>query len=171
MNTIPHTGKHLSACRNLFVVLSTFAILSSCQKEAKTNPSSDMVSASRETQSINIVASKIDTGGLVAWYSFDSGGLHDLSTYHNRIIFNNAQPAPDRNGMANNAYYFNGASSYMEVKNSPSLNPDKEITLFAIVKFDDFYEGTCHGNRILFKGYDDSDPGVYYVGTSDGYYT
>ena len=171
MNLILHAGKYFISRRNVFLALSSIVILSACQKESKPNPSPAFESTSREAQSITSLASKIDTGGLVAWYSFDSGSLRDISSYHNKVIFNNAQPTTDRNGSANNAYYFDGASSYMEIKNSPSLSPDKEITLFAIVRFDDFYEGKCHGNRILFKGYDDFSSGAYYLGSSDGYYT
>lgn len=148
----------------------------SCQKEAKspaTTVANSVESTAREAQSISSLTSKLDTTGLglVAWFSFDSGSLRDVSSNHNRIIFNNAELTTDRNGVANNAYHFNGNGSYMAVKNSPSLNPAKEITLFAIARYDDFYAGKCHGNRLLNKGYPDGVGGFYTMDASDNYYT
>jgi len=93
------------------------------------------------------------TSGLVAYYNFNGGSLHDSSGYKNDITFNSATPAPDRFGNPNNAYLFDGSASYMQVPNSASLNPDN-ITLYAIVKINGFYQGKCHGNDILGKGTD-----------------
>lgn len=171
-NTLLRSRNTVFACCAFLIICYAFALLSSCSKDAKPTPGDGLLTAASltSTGSLSAVASRVDTGGLVAWYSFDSGSLKDISSYHNRIIFNNAQPATDRNGVANNAYYFNGNGSYMEIKNSPSLSPADEITLFAIVKFDDFYAGLCHGNRILNKGFYDGDPGFYNLGCSDGYY-
>lgn len=92
------------------------------------------------------------TGGLVAWYSFNGGSLNDSSGDQNNITFNNATPTTDRYGRPNNAYLFNGSSSYMEVPNSPSLNPDN-ITMYAIIKINGFYTGTFQENEVFVKGY------------------
>jgi len=105
------------------------------------------------------------TSGLVAYYNFNGGNLNDSSGYNNNIVFSNATPTTDRNGKANNAYLFNGTSSYMDVTNSPSLNPDN-ITLYAIVKVNGFYYGTDHANFILAKGWD-GDAGTYYMDFTD----
>jgi hypothetical protein len=105
------------------------------------------------------------TTGLVAYYNFNGGNLNDSSGYKNNIIFNNATTTADRNGNANNAYLFNGVSSYMEVANSFSLNPDG-ITLYAIVKVNGFYYGTDHGNFILVKGWDQAQ-GMYLMQFND----
>ena len=147
------------------LVFSCLLVLSACQKESQT--SDGLSTTSREAIGFSSLSSaKIDTSGLVAWYNFDGGSLTDLSTYHNKIVFNNATPAPDRNGIANNAYYFSGNGCHMQVKNSPSLSPTSQVTLFAIMKFDDFYEGACHGNNIICKGLDNS----YFIRAYDGYY-
>jgi hypothetical protein len=106
------------------------------------------------------------TSGLVAYYNFNAGSLHDSSGYQNDIFFNNATPAADRLGRANNAYLFNGSSSYMQVHNSASLNPDN-ITLYAIVKVNGFYSGKCSGNQILAKGSPDDVDGFYLLRISD----
>ncbi len=157
------------------LVLLTIGFLSffaSCEKDMKSSSAIASDDIARQSGSItNLANANIDTSGLVAWYSFDSGSLRDVSSYHNRIIFNNAELTTDRYGVANNAFHFNGTDNYMEVKNSPSLNPAKEITLFAIAKYDDFYAGKCHGNRLLNKGYPDGVPGYYTMDASDNYYT
>lgn len=104
--------------------------------------------------------------GLVAYYSFNGGSLIDSSVYNNNIIFNNATLTTDRFGNPNNAYLFNGTSSYMEVKNSASLNPDN-ITMYAIVKVNGFYNGPCAGNRIISKGFPDYANGFYNLAFED----
>jgi hypothetical protein len=78
--------------------------------------------------------------------------LNDSSGFHNNILFNNATSTIDRFGNSNNAYLFDGASTYMTVNNSASINPDN-ITLHAIVKINGFEGGICHINQILGKGY------------------
>ena len=99
--------------------------------------------------------------GLVAWYNFNKGTLKDSSGLNNHIVFNNATSATDRFGKADNAYLFNGTSSYMKVENSTSLNPNGKISLMAIVKFNGFYTGLCHGNQIFMKCFQDQNNGVY----------
>jgi hypothetical protein len=105
------------------------------------------------------------TSGMVAYYNFNGGNLNDSSGYNNNINFNNATPTADRFGRANNAYLFNGSSSYMTVPNSPSLNPNS-ITLYAIIKVNGFYYGGAHGNFILVKDYDQAD-GMYMLQFAD----
>jgi len=100
------------------------------------------------------------TNGLIAYYNFNGGNLNDSSGHSNNIIFNNATPTVDRFGNANNAYLFNGNGSYMQVANSASLNPNN-ITMYAIIKPLGFYQGTCHGNRIINKGIPDDVSGFY----------
>jgi Concanavalin A-like lectin/glucanases superfamily len=97
---------------------------------------------------------------LVAWYTFNGGSLKDSSGKNNHITFNNATLTSDRFGRANNAYLFDGTSSYMSVPNSGSLNP-KNISLVAFVKFNDFYRGTCNSTQIIKKGFRDQVDGIY----------
>ena len=99
--------------------------------------------------------------GLVAHYNFNNGSLSDSSGNNNHITFNNAVPTADRFGKPNNAYLFNGTSSYMKVDNSTSLNPQGKISLMAIVKLNGFYTGPCHSNQILKKGFSDQRDGIY----------
>jgi hypothetical protein len=106
------------------------------------------------------------TDGLVAYYNFNNGNLNDSSGMGNNIAFNNATKTADRFGNPNNAYLFDGSSSYMTVPNSPSLNPDG-ITLYAIIKVNGFYSGTCSINFILSKGYPADINGFYDLGYDD----
>ena len=106
------------------------------------------------------------TNGLVAWYNFNGGNLNDSSGFGNHIFFNNAVKTSDRFGHANNAYSFNGISSYMQVHNSSSLNPDS-ITLFAILKVNGFYTGPCGTNQIVVKGDSYHANGFYDLGFYD----
>ena len=103
---------------------------------------------------------------LVAYYNFVGGTLKDSSGLNNHITFNNATPTIDRFGNQNGAYLFNGTSSYMRVPNHLSLNPSM-ITLMAIVKVNGFYNGACHANQILVKGFDDDSKGSYGLRISD----
>jgi hypothetical protein len=107
------------------------------------------------------------TAGLVAYYNFTGGTLADSSGYGNNIIFNNATKTSDRFGRPNNAYLFDGSTSYMEVTNSPSLNPDNGITMMAIVKVNGFDTGSCHENQILGKLSSDPTDGIYALRFND----
>jgi hypothetical protein len=98
--------------------------------------------------------------GLVAYYNFKNGNLSDGSGFHNDITFNNATLAADRFGNANNAYAFDGATTYMTVSNSASLNPNN-ITLYAIIKINGFNSAICHENQIIGKGSPDVINGFY----------
>lgn len=104
--------------------------------------------------------------GLIAYYSFNNGTLLDGSGYNNNIIFNNATKTTDRFGNPNNAYLFDGMSSYMQVKNSQSLNPNR-ITMYAIVNVNGFYTGTCGGNDIISKGSTYEVNGFYHLYFAD----
>ena len=124
------------------------------------------------TTNANSVDNSINTlpadSSLVAWYPFHHGQLVDKSGKGNRIVFCSATPVASRLGQNSGAYYFDGVSSYMKVRNSPSLNPTTAITLAALVKPMGFYQGKCHGNRILTKGYDDDHTnGRYLLGFDD----
>ena len=138
-------------------------MFSSCTKESRTNDKGTFES----TLDLNSV---IDLeNGLVGYYPFNGNTL-DSSGHHNSVIFNNATPTKDRFGNRKGAYLFNGVDNYMQVPNSPSLNPTKAITLFAIVKVLGFYQGACHSNRILCKGNGDFERGQYKLEFNDARY-
>jgi hypothetical protein len=105
---------------------------------------------------------------LIAWYTFDNDVL-DHSGNNNNVIFNNASLTSGKKGLEKTAYNFDGAGNYMQVANSASLNVP-EITIYALVKPNGFYQSKCHGNRIISKGFNDYDNGRIDLGFDDAAY-
>lgn len=151
------------------VLLSIGTNFSACKKTVYVHDT--VTNTIHKTDTVKIVDSSICncslTDSLVAWYNFNNGTLKDSSGKGNHITFSNATKTTDRFGRANNAYLFDGTSSYMQVPNSATLNPKGLITIMAIVKMNGFYGGACHGNQILQKGTVDQMPGVYSLRVSD----
>src|SRR5215469_8554831 len=105
--------KHLKLLLGLPVIYFYFAIsgaaFTSCTKKNIDTvyiPHDSTVYV-HDTTTVNDSIYDITTG-LVAYYNFNGGNLNDSSGYNNNITFNNATPTADRNGVANNAYLFNG---------------------------------------------------------------
>lgn len=161
-----------SAFSLLLLVIVLFSIgsnFSSCKKTVYVHDT--VTNTIQKTDTVKIVDSSICncslTDSLVAWYNFNNGSLKDSSGKGNHISFSNATQTADRFGRPNNAYLFNGTTSYMQVPNSATLNPRGLITIMAIVKMNGFYPGACHGNQILQKGTVDQTQGVYSLRVSD----
>ncbi|MBK7306091.1 MAG: LamG domain-containing protein [Chitinophagaceae bacterium] len=115
----------------------------------------------------NIAFGQVDLNlGLRAYYPF-SGNANDISGNNNNPVFNNATLIADRFGNPNSAYHFDGASTYMKILNSASLNTSNTLSLVAWVKPQGFYPGTCHGNSILMKGDADFLAGNYLLRYDD----
>ena len=154
-----------------FLISLTGSSITSCSKTITVHDTTIKNIHDTTIKNIHDTTTVIDsiwniTNGLVAWYNFNGGNLNDSSGHNNNIIFNNATPTFDRLGNAGNAYLFDGSSSYMEVANSSSINPNN-ITLFAIVKVNGFYHGSCHGNVIINKGSTDAVNGFYSLRFND----
>jgi hypothetical protein len=145
----------------LCYILSSVIILTiSCNKTESFNSLQNSSTSNRIKATAN---------GLVAWYTFNGDTL-DHSGFGNNVSFNvRAVPAPGKNGVPNTAYYFNG-HSYMRVFNSSSLNPRQGITLAVVIKPMNFYQGLCHGNRVINKGFEDQTYGTYFIGFDDQLY-
>lgn len=148
----------------IVILFFTQTSVSSCQKETETIRDTifqkDTIIIKDTIKIIDTVCCANLNDSLVGYYNFNGGNVNDSSGKNNHIIFNNAIKAPDRFGKANNAYKFDGSSSFMRVSNHSSLNP-KRISLMATVKFDGFYQGLCHANQILKKGFQDQNDGIY----------
>lgn len=129
-----------------------------------------------KTEPMSLQTSSADNGiatilrtSLVGLYTFD-GDVLDHSNYGNNIAFNSATATTGKDGLPNTAYAFDGKSSYMTIPNSTSLNGQHGITLAATIKVAGFYDGICHGNRIIMKGYRDQSQGTYFLGFDDAAY-
>ncbi|MFZ1731634.1 MAG: LamG-like jellyroll fold domain-containing protein [Bacteroidota bacterium] len=83
------------------------------------------------------VFAQVSADGLVAYFPFNGDAL-DYSGNNNNGLVVDAWLGPDRYGKADAAYYFNGSSSYIEVRNSESLNIQgkSSITLNVWIKAD-----------------------------------
>jgi len=153
----------LSATIAFFAFSFLGTTLTSCVKQTPIHDTTTLIVKDtitiKDTVIINDTLYNLSKG-LVGYYNFNGGSLADSSGFGNNITFNNATLTSDRFGNANNAYLFDGNSSYMVVKNSASINP-KNITLYAIVKPNGFFQGECHGNQILSKGYPYDINGFY----------
>ena len=147
----------------IICILFTALQFPSCQKD---NGYTNRVNANSNDDN-SIHALPVDSS-LVAWYTFN-GDAHDHSGNNNNVVFNSATPTKGKAGLPKTAYAFDGTSSYMQINNSASINPTK-ISLYALVKTTGFYQGTCHGNRILSKGYNDYASGRYLLGYDDQAY-
>jgi hypothetical protein len=142
--------------------------LTSCTKETTVH---EVTVTIRDTITKTDTLVQVDTickleVGLIAHYNFTDGSLLDETDNHNDITFNNATPVADINGEANNAYKFDGSTSYMRVPNSTSLNP-QNITMMARIRVDGFYQGTCHFSDIISKGATDYVDGFYVLRIAD----
>lgn len=147
--------------KSLFASLFIMS-LASCQKDTTKQPF-----ANSKANAISNDESSL-AGNIVAWYPFN-GNTRDSSGNKNNVTLNSGcKRTTGKNGKPQTAYYFNG-SSYMQVSNSSSLNPTN-ISLLAVVKVQGFYQGQCHGNRIISKGYNDTWNGRYTLEFSDAPY-
>src|SRR5258705_4476505 len=118
-----------------------------------------------------IIFCQVNLGvGLMAYYPF-SGNANDVSGNNNNPVFNNATLTADRFGNPNSAYSFNGTSSYTRILNSATLNFNTQMSITAWVKVAGFYQGPCHGNRMIMKGDGDGLTGNYLLGYDDHGFT
>jgi hypothetical protein len=138
--------------------LSGSATLTSCTKDNDTTIIRDTIII-KDTVTVKDTTCRL-YAGLVGYYNFTNGNLNDSSGTGNDIIFNNAVKTTDRFGRPDNAYLFNGSSSYMQIKHSSMLNP-KRISLVAMFKVNGYYQGLCHANQIFGKGNLDGGNGVW----------
>jgi hypothetical protein len=118
----------------------------------------------------NVVAQVNLNQGLMAYYPF-SGNANDVSGNNNNPVFNNATLTADRFGNPNSAYSFNGTSNYMRIPNSATLNYNTQMSVTAWVKVAGFYQGPCHGNRVIMKGDADGLTGNYTLTFDDNAFT
>jgi hypothetical protein len=147
-------------------------VLFSCKKETVNNyyyNGRDTVTV-RDTITVapppvvDPAARKLDSG-LVAYYPF-SGNTGDSSTFKNHGTGSNITLTADHFGIANKAYSFNGASSYVRIPHSESLDlaseysiscwvkPDTNVVSYGTQSFLVFYGDEIAGQDPYFFSYD-----------------
>ncbi len=86
------------------------------------------------------------TNGLVVYYPFN-GNANDSSVNKINGIVHNATLTTDRFGNANKAYYFDGVTSFISVRDTSLLEMNKSLSLCAWIKT----PGTSYSAGILNK--------------------
>lgn len=71
---------------------------------------------------------QIPTAGLLAYYPFD-GNANDISGNANHGTVNGSTLVPDRFGLADKAYYFDGISNYIDCGTNPLMAPTTTQTI------------------------------------------
>jgi len=121
----------------LLCVVTGVGIVSSCNKTASTGT----VDGELPVDSTTV--------GMIAYYPFNNSGIDMTGNGHDGLV-NNITGTADRNGKANAAYYFDGSTSYISVKDAADLrlnNTDFTINVWARI---DSYSPT-YGSIIVNK--------------------
>lgn len=78
------------------------------------------------------------TEGLVAYYPFN-GNANDVSGNNNHGVVHGAVLTKDRNNIENNAYYFDGNLSYIDIGNSPKIKRyQNDFTISGWIRLESF---------------------------------
>jgi hypothetical protein len=112
--------------------------------------------------------------GCIARWTFDTVDVQSLYALTDKSGNNNHGTVTDINSSSgfrntpNMAGKFNGTSSFARVTpiNNSQLCP-QNLTVVALIKFNDFYSGLCQGNNIIYHGYDYSGNGNWAFFVSD----
>ncbi len=80
-----------------------------------------------------ITKAQIPTNGLIGFYPFNQQAI-DASGHQNNGIIYGATPTPDKNGVENSAYSFNGTDNYIDFGINSKLNPQSALTISCFVK-------------------------------------
>jgi len=108
----------------LLAVVICFGMTTSCKKGDNTGTVQEQV------DSLKV--------GLIAYYPFNNTGV-DLTGNGNDGFVYNITSTSDRNGKANSAYYFDGATSYILVKDNQALRlSNTDFTINTWVKLDSY---------------------------------
>lgn len=119
-----------------------------------------LVGCKKECTTTIVQTNQVDTAGLVTKLLF-TGNFVDSTPFNNspQVFFCN--PTKDRFGRQNNAAFFDGTNSYMQISNSASTDLRNSFTVSAWIK-PDYYPNVVtgvvwHGNADMGK-----DPYVLY---------
>lgn len=100
---------------------------------------------------VTVVPAPVDSLkiGLVAYYPFNNSAADSSGNKYDGTAYN-LVPTTDRNGNVNSAYYFNGQSSYIQVKDNPQLRLNStDFTINAWVELYDY--NSSYGSIVIDK--------------------
>lgn len=106
------------------------------------------------------------TNGLIAHWNFNGNANDNYGTHHGMPY--GVSPAAGKSGLPNTAYYFSDTVSYITVPYQSDMNLS-QFSITTVLKVEDFYTGTCQGNYILSRGYENTS-GNYGSGFFDNAY-
>lgn len=107
--------------------------------------------------------------GCVGRWTFGNNLLVDSSGYTNDGFLNQTTIVPGWRNQSQQGTKFNGTTSFGILGTSQMLDTLSELTLVALVKFDEFNIQVCQANEIMSKG-PDFGPGNYLIRTTDNIY-
>ena len=110
-----------------------------------------MITSCQKSNSSGAVQAEVDSlkVGLIAYYPFNNSGVDESGNGNHGMVYN-ISSVSDRNGKANYAYHFDGATSYITVPDNAALRlASTDITLSTWVKLDAY--GSSYGYNILTK--------------------
>jgi len=121
----------------LLCVVTGVGIVSSCNKTTSTGS----VDPEQPVDSLKV--------GLIAYYPFNDSGIDESGNNHHGFV-NNISSTSDRNGKANAAYYFDGATSNIRVPDDAALRLNNtDYTINTWEKIDSY--GPTYGSIIVSK--------------------
>jgi hypothetical protein len=133
------------------------------------------VSNAAKTKSVSCIVTVKDSlnVGLIAYYPFNNSSA-DVSGNLNNGIATDLTGVNDRFGVANSAYYFNGSSSFILVKDKPTLRlAHTSFTITTWVKLDEY--NYSYGSQVVDKraygegsGWNFSITGTAFYSTGQG---
>ncbi|MEZ2337053.1 LamG domain-containing protein [Mucilaginibacter sp. RCC_168] len=133
---------------------------------------SSFTSCSKKNNPKPVVVDSLKVG-LVAYYPFNNNAIDSSGKGNDGTVYN-ITSAPNRFGKANTAYYFNGTSSYIRVKDNQALRlSNTDFTINYWVNLDDYivYSGSAvlaKANGPYQNGWNTSITGYGSVGGEGG---
>ncbi|PJJ83768.1 LamG-like jellyroll fold domain-containing protein [Mucilaginibacter auburnensis] len=134
-------------------------------------PGVTTVSVSNLTNTISInckvtVKDSIEMG-MIAYYPFHNSGKDSSGRVNDIAYYADIAATADRFGNRNSAFYLNGSTSYMMVRDKPELRLNNtDFTLNAWVKLDTY--NSSYGNNLLTKHITGNDNGWAWGVTGSG---
>ncbi len=89
--------------------------------------------------------------GMIAYYPFTAGSVADSSGCGNDGVNQGAVPAPDRFGIENNCYSFNGDDDYITTSFTPLIYADSAFTMSVWVKVDPYTNSEYYDTILGFE--------------------
>lgn len=132
-------------------VVVGFGMMASCKKIDSTGTVNEKKDTTKTTPKDTSEVTKVDSTSLdmIAWYQFNNSAIDMTGNGHDGTV-TNITSVSGRNGKANSAYYFDGSTSYVGVKDSAPLRLNNtDFTINSWIKLDAY--NASSGSFVLSK--------------------